>query len=177
MKIALRLVWVFLILLTVAISFFTFICSVGLVSKEKFDALAFTFYGDLGIRSFVAIACIFIILLSIFGLFLRSRNNEERSTKIVTSRNGSVKISYRAISEMIKSLVLDVEKVLKANVSTSKEADGIDVMIILSLSGSANMRETTEKIKGVVDEFLSERCGVKVYDIDVLIDRIVKKNI
>jgi len=34
--------------------------------------------------------------------------------------------------------------------------------------------DATENIEKDVDEFLNERCGVKVYEIDVLIDKVLR---
>lgn len=175
MKVAIRLVLVFLILLTFAICIFTLFCSLGIINEQHFETLTFNFYDDLGLRAIVAIACIFVIFIIILVAVLRSKQNNERAARILTSRNGSIKISYKAVSEMIESLILDDSDVIKANVKTSKEEDGIDVLIIVFLSEQANMLKITENIKTKVEEFLTERCGVKVYDIDVLIDRIVKK--
>ena|GEM_PF-1778320 len=174
MRVAVKVIIIFLILLAIAISGFGLFCSIGIISETQFSAWTYSFYDSLGTRAIVATACIFVILISLMIVLFRRKNRIEKSTKILTSRNGAIKISFKAISEMVRSLIMRNENIVSANVRTTREEEGINLLIVVHLKGENSIVDATENIEKDVDEFLNERCGVKVYEIDVLIDKVLR---
>jgi len=171
-----RVIMIFLIILTVFISGFALLCALGIVSESQFGALTYSFYDNLGTRMIVALACVFVILISlVIMLFRPSPRSSKRSARILTSRNGAIKISHRAIKEIVSNYIHERSDVITARIKVRGGDDGIDVLTIIVLKGSKSILSLTQELENGIKEVLAERCGIKVNGVEVFIDRIRNK--
>ena len=176
MRVVIRIIIGLLVLMMVLISGFALLCALGFISESQFGMLTYSFYDNLGTRAIVALACVFVILISVTVMLFRPQKRSGKSAKILTSRNGAIRISYRALSEMIVNAVKENSGISSARTRISGRDDGIDVLVIINVLGGQSPVKITQDIEKDIAEMLTERCGVRVEGVEVLVDRIIKKS-
>lgn len=175
MRIVIRIIVFFLVLISVLISGFVLICALGIVSENQVSAISYSFYESLSARTVAALICVFIILISLLIALFRFWRRDRRATRVLTSRNGAIKISHRALSEMVVSHIKERPDVVGAKVKIRGRDNGVDVLAIVILKGNESIIKLTQELEQGTREMLTERCGVKVNGVEVFVDRIIKR--
>ncbi len=170
-----RIIIILLLAIMVIISGIALVCALGLVRETQFNIIADAFYNSLGTRTIVAAASVFVILLTALTAVAGPYRKKFRSSHVMTSYDGSIKISHLAIIDLIKSMGKREAGVAKTRVRIRNTKAGMQVLVIMTLKRSANIRSLTQKIKKETVEFLVEQCGVKLAEMEVVIDRVIGK--
>ncbi len=173
MKLIGRVIIIVLLVLTVLISGFALLCALGIVGEMHISLISEAFYSSLGTRAVVATACVFVILITVLVALVRPKTKKHRSSQVLTSYDGSIKISHMAITELIKSLAKQEESIARIRVKTKETKDGLNVLAILTLRRNANIKAVTQKVKKDTEDFLVEQCGIKISEVEVLLDRVI----
>ncbi|MEX1308749.1 MAG: alkaline shock response membrane anchor protein AmaP [Eubacteriales bacterium] len=175
MKLIGRIIIIILLVLTVLISGFALLCALGVVGEIHISQISEAFYSNMGTRAVVATACIFVILITVLVALIRPKRNRNQSSQVLTSYDGSIKISHAAIAESVKSLAKKDKSTARVRVKTKETKEGLEVLIILTLHRGADIMAATKKIKKETEDFLVEQCGIKLAEVEVLLDRVIGK--
>ncbi len=170
-----RIIVILLLVVMVIITGIALMCALGIVQETQFNMISDAFYNSFGTRAVVAAACIFLILLTALAAFLGPKRKRFRASHVMTSYDGSIKISHMAIIDLIKTMGKKDAGVARTRVKVKDTKEGLQVLVVLTLRRSANIKNVTQKIKNQTAEFLTEQCGVKLAEIEVVLDRVIGK--
>lgn len=173
MKLVGRVIIIILLVLTVLITGFALLCALGVVGETHINMISEAFYSSLGTRAVVATACVFIILITVLVALLRPKTKRNRSTQVLTAYDGSIKISHAAIVELIKALAKKDESIVRTRVKARETKDGLLVLVVLTLRHHADIKAITQKVKKDTEDYLVEQCGIKLSEVEVLLDRVI----
>lgn len=173
MRIIIRIITVFLVVLAALMSGFALLVALGAIPHNVLSAWTYTFYESLGARAIVATGALFVIAVVL--LFVMLRPAKAKQAQVLTAYDGSIKISFNAIAEMVKTLAKQYDEILRLRVKPKLQDDGVSVLAVLTLKHHADIKALPTMFKLAVDELLTEQCGVKVIEVEVLIDRVIGK--
>lgn len=174
MKLIAKIIAIILLILSTLVSGFALLCALGIVKESQFNLLSKTVFSSLGSEGAVVVtAAIFIALILVLVMIIWPRRSPRRASHVLTAYDGSIKISHTAIAELIRSLAKRDASIVRVRVKTRETNDGLYVLTVLTLKRESDIKAVSQKVKKETEEFLVEQCGVKLSEVEVLLDRVI----
>jgi len=174
LKLIARIVVIILLVLTALVSGFALLCELGVVQQAHINEFTETLYNSLGTIGAVAItAGIFVVLVLVLVALLKPESKSKRASHVLSSYDGSIKITHAAITDLIKSLAKKHEEIFRVRVNTKEKTEGLYVLVVMILRRNANIIQISQTVKKETEDFLVEQCGVKVSEVEVLLERVI----
>lgn len=148
-------------------------CMFGVLNTHFVTDVVNTFlFGSFIFKILYTIIFIILIVVAIFLLFFDFKKPVEKTVKIAAYSNGSVLISIKAIEELVGKYLSQLTSIKENKSKVIPNDDSISVKVDLGVYSETNIPEVTKSINDGLKYFIENQTGLKVQDVDVLIQNI-----
>ncbi len=124
-------------------------------------------------RWIVGVVCVLVILLAL-GLIVAAARGSRRYRELMIQETdyGRVDISASALEDMIRRASRQIREIREIKPGLRYEKDGVTVNLRLNVSPDADLPAISQSVQGVVQNYLEEKAGIHVRQVQVLIESV-----
>ncbi|MDH7576223.1 MAG: alkaline shock response membrane anchor protein AmaP [Bacillota bacterium] len=114
----------------------------------------------------------FLILMSLQLLAVLLRRGREREVIIQETGLGRVEIAASALENLIRRAARQVREVREVKPVLRYDRDGLTISLHLNVNPEANLPAVSQAVQQVIQDYLEEKAGVRVLQVQVRIESI-----
>ncbi len=124
-------------------------------------------------RWIVGVVCVLVILLAL-GLIMAAARGPRRYRELMIQETeyGRVDISASALEDMIRRASRQIREIREVKPGLRYGRDGVTVNLRLNVNPEADLPVISQSIQGVVQNYLEEKAGIHVRQVQVLIESV-----
>ncbi|KUO50555.1 MAG: hypothetical protein APF76_07865 [Desulfitibacter sp. BRH_c19] len=126
-------------------------------------------------RLAIAAISLLVAIWAIYSLQLGFKKKSETSyTHIETTDHGQIHITMEAIENYISRAVVTIKEVKEVKPRIKLLPEGMALLLKITIIPDTNVPKVTKEIQEKVSEYLREYGGMKVLDIEIVVDKIAQ---
>ncbi|MGB9792086.1 MAG: alkaline shock response membrane anchor protein AmaP [Thermacetogeniaceae bacterium] len=114
----------------------------------------------------------FLVIMSFQLLAYATARQHEQKIIIDETRLGRIEIAASAIESLIRRAARQVRDIREVRPVLRYEQEGLGLFLHLSVNPEAHLPSVTQEIQQIVQEYLEEKAGVRVLQVDVRVENV-----
>jgi hypothetical protein len=165
-----RFLSVLFAIVTIVFAGIALVLAAGFVIPQEYLQL---FLADVDNRWIVFVVSALLILSALYLIATPGRGaRHHRELLIKDTGLGRVDISVPALEDLIRRASRQVREIREIKPLLRFEKDGVVIILHLNVSPEANLPAITQEAQEVVRDYLEEKAGVHVLQVQVLVDSV-----